>query len=116
VVTNTCTTELEAHDFTFRTCGASWQERRGDCTALAPGENGVTVVKAAGDGLHAWSLTLRNDGVDHVVGVQADVSSFAEPGCGCPFVTGSARREQAGARFALLGIPLLWRAHRRRRR
>ena len=116
VITNSCTSALEARDFTFLTCGAPYQDRRGSCTTVAAGENGVMEVKASADGRHQWNLTLRSDGVDHVIGLKANVSSFDEPGsCGCPFVTGSLRREQHGARFALVGIPLLWLVRRQRR-
>ena len=115
VLHNDCSTDIEAVDFEFNSCGgppAGSTEREPECTIVPAGGDGVLRLCTTGNGHKEWSLQLRHDGTDHTLRLTADVSSFDDSTSplGCSYSRG--RGQSLG--FVLGALLSSWIARRRR--
>lgn len=83
---NGCTVPIDPDGFQFAPCPTS----DGASCTLAPSTRGNVYLKVSDAGRKQWSFRLLSDGVEHIVTVGGEVTSYdAGGGCGCPFMVGA---------------------------
>jgi hypothetical protein len=113
---NTCTTALEALDFSFDACSPEGDLTSVElqCTLVQPRFGAVYDLKPTELGHKEWELHLRNDGNDHTLTVTAHVKSFKNGACTCA-VAGAAGSAARGLGFGAIALLFGLGARRARR-